>query len=56
VCYDMHCYYCDNLKETDDLQEYLKHSVNKHPGKPAYPGIADIISLELTEQGMKWEI
>ncbi len=50
------CYYCDKLQETDDLLEYLKHSVNKHPGMPAYPGPADIISLKLTKQGMKWEI
>lgn len=52
----VHCYYCDKLNETKDIHEYLVHTVNKHPGKPAYPGIADIIKDKLDEQGMKWEV
>lgn len=45
------CNYCSTAT-FNDQEEYEKHSVQKHPGKPAYPGAADIQKLE-QEQKLK---
>ena len=48
------CYYC-NTPAFNDQEEYEKHSVQKHPGKPAYSGPADLKKYNLEPQGMYWE-
>jgi hypothetical protein len=47
------CYRCD-FSNYNTKGEYEYHCVTKHPGKPAYPGPADMIK-GLTPQGMSWE-
>jgi hypothetical protein len=36
-------------------QDYDTHIVQKHSGKPGYPGPADIEFYKLTPKGMIWE-
>lgn len=48
------CYHGCNF-QTHSKQEYQKHYVINHPGKPAYPTIADILKNGLTPQGKPWE-
>jgi hypothetical protein len=48
------CYHCD-FSNYETKQDYESHCVLRHPGKPAYPGPADIQESNLTPQGMCWE-
>ncbi len=54
------CYYClKNKKEkfrTNDQREYENHVIQKHPGKPCYPGVADLAYHGLKAQDKPWEI
>ncbi|MDN5868044.1 MAG: hypothetical protein L0H55_11705, partial [Candidatus Nitrosocosmicus sp.] len=47
------CYLCG--LETDSKEEYERHYVRTHPGKPAYPCLADITKYGLEPQGKSWE-
>ena len=47
------CYRCD-FSRYETKQDYESHCILRHPGKPAYPGPADI-KQGLTPQGMSWE-
>jgi hypothetical protein len=49
------CYYCDQEFSGKGKQVYDKHIVQRHPGKPGYPGRADIEFYKLTPKGMAWE-
>jgi hypothetical protein len=49
------CYYCNTPSFNNNREEYEKHSVQKHPGKPAYPGAANIKKFKLKAQGQPWE-
>ena len=48
------CYYCKGC-QTNQKDEYEHHVVMKHPGKVAYPGLADLIRLGIQPQGRSWE-
>ena len=48
------CYRCD-FSNYNTKGEYDYHCVTRHPGKPGYPGPADIKESNLTPQGMSWE-
>jgi hypothetical protein len=48
------CYRCD-FNNYGTKGEYDYHCITRHPGKPAYPGPADIKESDLTPQGMIWE-
>jgi hypothetical protein len=39
----------------DTKEDYESHCVLIHPGKPAYPGHADLKQLNLAPQDMPWE-
>jgi hypothetical protein len=49
------CYYCDHRFIGSGKLEYEKHIVNLHPGKPGYPGLADIERHGLKPKGFWWE-
>jgi predicted DNA-binding transcriptional regulator len=49
------CYYCNESFRHSDKQVYDKHIVQRHPGKPGYPGPADIRFYKLSPKGMNWE-
>jgi hypothetical protein len=49
------CYYCDEVFNGIGKHMYLTHVIKKHPGKPAYPGMADINLHSLVPKGMHWE-
>ena len=49
------CYYCDQQFSGKDKPIYEKHIIQKHPGKPGYPGISDIQYYKLIAKGMNWE-
>jgi hypothetical protein len=49
------CYYCSQSFDKISKQDYEKHIVHKHPGKPGYPGPEDIEFYKLTPKGMDWE-
>ena len=53
--YPTHCYYCDERFDGLGKQEYDKHIIIQHAGKPGYPGLADIQLYKLTPKGMPWE-
>jgi hypothetical protein len=40
---------------TDIDADYLSHYVERHRGKPAYPGKADLEHYGLQAQGKGWE-
>ncbi|MDR4492430.1 MAG: hypothetical protein R2685_16295 [Candidatus Nitrosocosmicus sp.] len=47
------CYRC--VFETGIQTDYESHCVRNHPGKPAYPSLADIEKDRLKSQGKSWE-
>lgn len=47
------CYWC--IFESNSKDEYERHCVQIHPGKLAYPSIADITKNGLKAQGTSWE-
>lgn len=47
------CYRCEF--ETSIQTEYERHNVLDHPGKPAYPSLADLEKDGLRPQGKHWE-
>jgi hypothetical protein len=49
------CYYCDIFK-TDIKEDYERHVVLKHPGKPYYPSRAYLDRFGLDAKGKDWEI
>lgn len=49
------CYYCNHENFTTQ-EQYTIHCILSHPGKPAYPGLADLNKLGGTGQGMNWEL
>jgi hypothetical protein len=53
--YPSECYFCNLSFNTKSKQDYDKHIVQKHPGKPGYPGLADIKFYKITPKGMDWE-
>jgi hypothetical protein len=53
--YPPNCYYCDRTFSGMGKPGYEKHVVNKHPGKPGYPGLADIGKYGLKSKGLWWE-
>ena len=53
--YPLDCYYCDKVFEGTGKLAYEKHIIQKHPGKPGYPGPADFEFYKLTPKGMSWE-
>ena len=50
-CYNPKCDFATNSRD-----EYQTHAVIKHPGKPSYPGKADLKLYGWAPQGKKWEI
>jgi hypothetical protein len=48
------CYRCDK-SDFKTKEKYLRHCITRHPGKPAYPGLADILAEKLERQNMIWE-
>jgi predicted transcriptional regulator len=55
IDYPPDCYYCHQSFHGTGKQAYDKHIVQKHPGKPGFPGPADIEIYKLTPKGMDWE-
>ena len=53
--YPQDCYYCDKQFIGTSKPDYEKHIIQKHPGKPGYPGSADIQFYKLIPKGMTWE-
>jgi hypothetical protein len=49
------CYYCTKF-ETEDKQEYERHGVMHHPGRPAYPAAIDLQKHGLSPKGYEWEL
>ena len=49
------CYYCNQAFNEVSKQDYDKHIIQKHSGKPGYPGQADIQFYKLSPKGMVWE-
>gem|GEM_PF-6111513 len=49
------CYYCENCK-TNIQDEYERHVITKHPGKPSYPEKADLEKLGIVGRGRRREI
>lgn len=47
------CYYCNFSTNFED--EYLKHGVAKHYGKPLFPNEPEMIKYELEPQNRHWE-
>jgi hypothetical protein len=50
----MQCYYCDSFHRNDE-EDYERHILIKHTGKPAYPNKAEIEKSGLKRQGKEWE-
>ena len=48
------CYYCNYKTNTED--EYERHVITKHSGKPCYPGKADLEKFRIVGKGKSWEI
>jgi predicted transcriptional regulator len=55
IDYPPDCYYCHQGFHGTGKQAYDKHIIQKHPGKPGFPGPADIEFYKLTPKGMDWE-
>jgi len=53
--YPPSCYYCDNVFDWIDKQAYQKHVLDKHPGKPCYPGLPEMKLYMISPKGMPWE-
>jgi hypothetical protein len=53
--YPPSCYYCNQMFLGTGKQAYENHIIQKHPGKPGYPGHADIEFYKLCRKGMEWE-
>lgn len=51
--YPADCYYCD--RTINGKVEYESHIITKHPGKPSYPGLADLEFYNIEPKGMVWE-
>ncbi len=51
--YPTDCYYCD--RTINGKVEYESHIITKHPGKPSYPGLADLEFYNIEPKGMVWE-
>jgi hypothetical protein len=50
------CYYCKGSNfRTNDENDYQRHVIKKHPGKPCYPSKADLKRLGLKAQEKEWE-
>ena len=52
--YPPDCYYCD--QKFYGLEAYQSHVIQKHPGKPCFPGKADLQLYYLVAKDMPWEI
>ncbi len=50
------CYHCGSFQSTDNKEDYERHVVLKHPGKPAYPSNASLARLGIEGKGKQWEI
>ncbi len=54
------CYECIRRKKkrfnTDSEDDYKTHFVQRHPGKPAFPGKADLKLYGWKAQGKEWEV
>lgn len=46
------CHYCNQAFNEKSKQVYDSHIIQKHSGKPGYPGSADIQFYKLTPKGM----
>lgn len=55
IDYPPDSYYCHQGFHGTGKQAYDKHIIQKHPGKPGFPGPADIEFYKLTPKGMDWE-
>jgi proteasome lid subunit RPN8/RPN11 len=53
--FEFECYYCNHYK-TNVKQDYERHVVLKHSGKPCYPSKVDLERLGLKAQGKSWDI
>jgi hypothetical protein len=53
--FELNCYYC-RAHAFKYQEEYEKHIVQKHVGKPAYSGLADIRKYGLEDRGCPCEI
>jgi hypothetical protein len=51
--YEYPCYYCPYGMNYED--DYERHVVKYHSGRPAYPNKAEIAKHGLTPQGKDWE-
>jgi hypothetical protein len=49
------CYYCKDF-QTNNVEDYERHVINKHPKKRAYPAKVELERLGLKAQGKSWEI
>ena len=54
-CMNFDCYYCENCK-TNIQDEYERHVITKHLGKPCYPGKVDLDKFKVVGKGKSWEI
>ncbi|HEY9385852.1 MAG TPA: AAA family ATPase [Nitrososphaeraceae archaeon] len=54
--FEFECYYCNGKFQTNDVTEYVRHGVIKHPKKPLYPSKATLEKHGLKPQGKSWEI
>jgi hypothetical protein len=52
--YPPSCYYCKAFGWIDK-NAYQKHVLQKHPGKPCYPGIPEMKLYLISPKGMSWE-
>jgi hypothetical protein len=50
------CYYCDDFQPTNNVEDYERHVINKHPKKRSYPTKVELERLGLKAQGKNWEI
>ncbi len=52
------CYYCNDFLPTEYKNDYERHIVLNHPGKPAYPSVVDMkkTNLHLKEKVGKHDI
>jgi hypothetical protein len=48
------CYHCSDL-QTDNAQDYERHVIMNHYGKPAYPSKIEIEQYGIKAQGKDWE-
>jgi len=47
--------YTSEITIYETKQDYESYCILRHPGKPAYPGPADIEAPNLKKQDMLWE-